>query len=89
MIYLSEKNEKKNQRSILNKFMYKKSCYKSSTSKNEKSNSNINIHKILHSPFDILCYLLESMMTQWKMHRQSASTLKQPVFQNCAPSTTK
>ena len=35
--------------------MYVESCYKSSTSKYEKSNSNINISKISHLPFDILC----------------------------------
>ena len=38
--------------------MYKKLCCKSSTLKNEKSNSNVNITKILHLPFDMLCYSL-------------------------------
>ena len=36
-------------------FMYVELCYKSSTSKYEKPNSNINIPKISHSPFDMLC----------------------------------
>ena len=40
-------------------FMYAEFCYKSSTSKYEKSNSNINITKILHLPFDMLCFSLE------------------------------
>ena len=30
--------------------------------KNDKSNSNVNIYKILYLPFDMLCYLLEIMM---------------------------
>ena len=34
--------------------------------KNEKPNSNINITKISHLPFYMLCYLLESMMAQCK-----------------------
>ena len=59
----SAKIENKNQCSIINKFMYEKSCYKSSTSKYEKLNSNINIPNISHLPFGMLCYLLESMMT--------------------------
>ena len=41
---------------------------KSLTSKYEKSNSNINISRILPLPFDMLCYLLEYMMTLCKMH---------------------
>ena len=45
-----------------------KSCYKSSTSKYEKSNSNINISEIMHLPFDTLCYLIESMTARCKMH---------------------
>ena len=65
---LSEKIEKKNQCSIINKFMYEKSCEQSSTSKYEKLNSNINITKILHLRFDMLCYLLESTMTLCEMH---------------------
>ena len=40
-------------------FMYVESCYKSSTSKYEKSNSNIIISKISHLTFDILCVSLE------------------------------
>ena len=36
-------------------FMYEESCYKSSTLKYEKSNSNINISKMPHLPFDFLC----------------------------------
>ena len=51
MRYLLAKTEKKNQCSIINKFMYEKLCYKSSTLKNEKSNSNINISKISHLLF--------------------------------------
>ena len=69
--------------------MYEKSCYKSSTSKYEKSNSNINISKISQLPFDMLCCLLEYMITLCAMHLQSASTLKQPVVQNSANGTTK
>ena len=69
--------------------MHEKLCYKSSTSKYEKSSSNINISNILPLPFDMLCYLLEYMMTLCKIHWQSASTLKQPVVQNCANGTTK
>ena len=38
------------------KFVYVESCYKSSTSKYEKSNSNINITKISHLPFDMLFF---------------------------------
>ena len=41
-------------------FMYVKSCYKSSTSKYEKSNSNINISKISHLPFDIFVFHLKN-----------------------------
>ena len=40
-------------------FMYVESCYKSLTSKYEKSNSNINISKISHLPFDMLSFSLE------------------------------
>ena len=69
--------------------MYEESCYKSSTSKYEKSNSNINISKILHLPFDILCVSLGKIMTQCSMHWQSASTMKQPMVQNSANGTTK
>ena len=36
-------------------FMHEELCCKISTSKYEKSNSNINISKILHLPFDMLC----------------------------------
>ena len=85
----SAKIENKNQCSIIKKIMYEKSCYKSSTSKYEKSNSNINISKILHLHFDMLCYLPEYMMTLSKIHWQLASTLKRPVVQNCANGTTK
>ena len=42
--------------------MYEESCYKSSTSKYEKLNSNINISNILHLPFDMLCFLLEKWL---------------------------
>ena len=54
--------ENKTQYSIIIKIMYEKLGYNSSTSKYEKLNSNINISKILHLPFDILCYLLEYML---------------------------
>ena len=60
---LSAKIKNKNQCSIINKFMYEKSCYKTSTSKYENLNSNFNISKISHLPFDMLHYLLEYMMT--------------------------
>ena len=40
-------------------FMYEESCYKGSTSKYEKPNSNINISKIPHLTFDMLCFLIE------------------------------
>ena len=36
--------------------------------KNEKTNSDINISKILHLLFDMLCYLLKSMMARCKMN---------------------
>ena len=65
---LSARIEKKDQCSLINKFIYEKLCYKSSTPKYKKLNSNINIYKIMHLTFDMLCYLLESIMTQWKMH---------------------
>ena len=48
--------------------MYGKLCYKSSTLKNEKSKSNVNISKIPHSLFGIFCYSFESMMVRCKMH---------------------
>ena len=41
-------------------FMYEELCYKSSTSKYEKPNSNINISNILHLAFDTLCFHLEN-----------------------------
>ena len=50
-------------------FMYVKSCYKISTFKNDESNSNINICKILHLPFDMLCYFIERIMIPCKIHR--------------------
>ena len=66
-----------------------KHCVTKVQQKNEKSNNNINISKILHLTFDMLCYLLKSMMAQYKMNWQLAITLEQPVVQNCAPGTTK
>ena len=48
--------------------MYEKLCYKSSTLKNEKSNSNVNISKISHLPFDILCYSIVIMIVRCKIH---------------------
>ena len=42
--------------------MYEKMCYKSSTLKDDKSNSNVNIYKILHLPFDMLFYSIDSIM---------------------------
>ena len=44
-------------------FLYFKSSYKSLTSKYEKSNSNINISKISHLPFDVLCFHLKKYDT--------------------------
>ena len=37
-------------------FVFLKSSYNSSTSKNKKTNSNINISKISHLTFDMLCF---------------------------------
>ena len=68
MRYPWAKIENKNQYSKINKFMFEKLCYKSSTSKYEKSNSNFNISKISHLTFDMLCYLFEYMMTLCKIH---------------------
>ena len=89
MIDSSAKIENKNQCSIINEAMYEKLGFKNSTSKYEKSNSNINTSNISHLPFDTLCYLIEYMMTLCKMHRQLASILKRPVVQNCVDGTTK
>ena len=36
--------------------------------KNDKLNSNIDISKISHLPFDMLCYFIEIMMARYKMH---------------------
>ena len=63
--------------------------YKSSTSKYEKSNSNINISNILHLPFDMLCFSLGKMTTRCSMHCKLVSTMKQPLVQNSANGTTK
>ena len=57
--------------------------------KNKKSNINVNIYKILHLSFDMLCYSPEIMMVRWKMHWKLSSLLKRPVVRNRAPSTTK
>ena len=57
--------------------------------KNDKSNSNINITKILHLTFDMVCCLLESMMLWCKMNWQLASRSKIHVVQKCVPSMTK
>ena len=57
--------------------------------KNDKLNSNVNISKILHLPFDMLLYSLGSIMVRCKMHRQSDSRSKVPVVQNRTPSTKK
>ena len=62
--------DRKTQCIKINKLMYEKLCYKSSTSKYEKSNSNIIISNIMHLIFDMLCNSVESMMTQCKMHWQ-------------------
>ena len=70
-------------------FMYEELCYKSSTSKYEKSNSNINISKISHLPFDILCVFTRKMMTQVSTNRQSENTMKQPLVHNSENETTK
>ena len=69
MRYLLAGTENKNQCSILNKFMYE-NCATKVQQKKEKSNSNINIFNILHLPFDMLCYLIESMMVRCKMNQQ-------------------
>ena len=70
-------------------YVWKMVLQKFNIKKNEISNSNNNISKIFHLIFDMLCYSLEIMMVQWKMHWQSASRSKLPVVQNRAPSTTK
>ena len=57
--------------------------------KNNKLNSNITISRILYLPFDMLFYLIGSIMVRWKMHQQSASRSKRPVVQNRAPSSKK
>ena len=64
--------------------MYEESCHKSSTSKYEKSNSNINISKISHLPFDMLCVFTWKMTTQCSINWQLAITMKQPLVQNIA-----
>ena len=64
----SENFENKNQCSIIKNIMHGKSCYKGSTSEYENSKSNFDIYKISHLPFDMLCYLLEYMMTLCKIH---------------------
>ena len=40
---------------IVVEFVYVEFCYKNPTSKYEKSNSNINISKMSHLPFDMFC----------------------------------
>ena len=52
-------------------------------------NSNINISNILYLSFDMLCYLIEYMITMCKIYYQSASALKRPVVQNSVNGTTK
>ena len=74
----------KNQCSLINKFMYVKSCYKRSTFKNDKSNSNNNICNILHLPFYMLFYFLKRIMIPCKMHWQSDSPSEQLAVQNRA-----
>ena len=69
-------------------FMYVESCYKSLTSKYQKSNSDINISKIYRLPFDMLCFSLEKMTTLFQMHRQSKNILKRLVVRNYANGTT-
>ena len=70
-------------------YVWKIVLQKFNIKKNDKSNSNVNISKILHLPFDMFCYSLESMMVRCKMHWKSASRSKIPVFQNRTPSKTK
>ena len=84
-----EKIKKKNQYNLINKFMHGKLCYKNSTLKNERSNSNVDIYNISNLPIDMLCYSIESMMVQCKIHLQPASRSKIPLVQNRATSTTK
>ena len=81
------RTEKKNQCNLTNKLMYVKPCCKSSTLRNDESNSNINIFKILHLPFDILCYFIEIIMILCNMHWQSASPSELPAVQKLAPGT--
>ena len=59
--------------------MYEELCYKISTQKYEKPNSNINIYKNLHLTFNMVCNLLEKRITQWSIHLKSAGTMKQPM----------
>ena len=66
-----------------------KNCAIKVQHKKRKSNSNVNISKIMHLTFDMLCYSLKMMMVRYKMHWQLASFLKRPVVHNRAPSTTK
>ena len=69
--------------------MNEKLCYKGSTFKNEKSNSNVNTYKIYHLPFGMLFYSIESVMVRCKIHQKLASRSKIPVVQNHAHSMTK
>ena len=49
-------------------FVHVKLSYKSLTSKYEKSNSNINISKLSHLPFDIMCVSTGRTMTLCQMN---------------------
>ena len=63
--------------------VYVESCYKSSTSKYDKSKMNINISTISHLPFDVLFFSLGKITTLCQMHQPSTSLLKGMVVQNC------
>ena len=57
MRYLLAKTKKENQCSIIHRFMYLKIMLQSSTLKDKKLNSNVNIYKLSHVPFDIVLFI--------------------------------
>ena len=75
MRYLVAKIENTNQCSLLKENYVFKIVLQKINIKNDESNSNINIFKILHLPFDMLCYFIESITIPYKMHCQSDSPL--------------
>ena len=66
-----------------------KNCVTKVEHQNTKNQTVINIYKLPKLTFDMLCCLLEYMMTLWAMHWQSASPLEKPVVQNGVNETTK